>query len=273
MKGKFLSSPEENETLSYLKSELEKLKYDYSLLLQERNRTMGEFSSLGEALADCQRKRVELESALKRIKDSELSPEQGDATATRLKFLEQEVQSLSKMNDTLESLLFRSVTQEPGIKEKAREFFLKEGSLTYRVMLLITEKGSISFSEIARVTGLDQSTLNQVIEILANQRSIEVHGSSLTVPGALRLPDVETWRRIPIERVFDEVEKYCEPGRNPELVAQALQELKDEIEVKVKIRGTIIFEISKEIQMWKRGIGNQQELRFKLRDWKLRTQQ
>jgi hypothetical protein len=273
MKGKFLSSSEENETLSHLKSELEKLKYDYSLLLQERNRTMGEFSSLGEALAECQRKRVELESALKRIKDSELSPEQGDAASTRLKFLEQEVQSLSKMNDALESLLFRSLTQEPGIKEKAREFFLKEGSLTYRVMLLVSEKGSLSFSELHRVTGLDQSTLNQVIEALVNQRAIEVHGSSLTVPGSLKLPDVEAWRRIPIEKVFDEVEKYCEPGRNPELVAQALQELKDEIEVKVKIRGTIIFEISKEIQMWKRGIGNQQELRFKLRDWKLRIQQ
>ncbi len=268
-----MSSSEENETLSHLKSELEKLKYDYSLLQQERNRIMGEFSSLGEALAECQRRRVELESALKRIKESESSLEQGDATSARLSFLEQEVQSLSKMNDALESLLFKSLTQEPGIKEKARAFFLKEGSLTYRVMLLVSERGSMSINEIVRVAGLDQSTLNQVIEVLVNQRAIEVHGSSLTVPGTLRLPDVEMWRRMPIEKVFDEVEKYCDPSRNPELVAQALQELKDEIEAKVKIRGTIIFEISKEIQMWNKSIGNQQELRFKLRDWKLRTQQ
>jgi hypothetical protein len=262
-----------NETLSEVKSELEKLKYDYNLLLQERNRAVGELSSLGEALADCQRRRIELESSLKRIKDSELSPEYGDATSTRLKFLEQEVESLSRTNTQLESLLFKSMKQEPEAQEKAREFFLKEGSLTYRILLLVTEKGTTDINEMATATGLNQPTLNQVIEVLAKEHAIEIHGSILTVPGALKLPDTEMWRRMPIDKVFDEVEKYCMTVKNPELVIQALQELRDEIESKVKIRGTTIFEIGKEIQAWKRGMGSQQELRFKIRDWRTRTQQ
>lgn len=268
-----MSSSEKNETLSDLKSELEKLRNDYNFLLQERNRAVGELSSLGEALADCQRRRVELESSLKRIRDTEISPLYADATSTRLKYLEQEVESLSRVNTQLESLLFKSMTQEPESKEKAREFFLKEGSVTYRVLLLVTEKGSMGINEVARATGLNPSDLNQVVEILARERAIEIHGSVLTAPGALKLPDIVVWRRMPMDKVFDEVEKYFATARNPELVTQVLQGLKDEIESKVKNRGTIIFEIGKEIQTWKRGIGSQQELGFKIRDWRTRTQQ
>lgn len=267
-----MSSSDENNTLSEVKSELEKLKYDYSILLQDRNRAAGEISSLGEALAECQRRRVELESSLRRIKDTELSPIYADATSTRMNFLEQEVESLSKISTRVESLLFKSMMQEPQATEEARAFFLNEGSLGYRVLLLVIDKGNADINEIARASGLNQPTLNQVIEVLVKEHKIEIHGTILSVPGALKLPDTVMWRRMPIDKVFDEVEKYCMAIRNPELVIQALQGLKDEIESKVRTRGTVIFEIGKEIQVWKKGTGNQQELGFKLRDWKPRTQ-
>jgi DNA-binding Lrp family transcriptional regulator len=268
-----LPSSEKNDTQSEPESELEKLRYDYSLLLQERNRAVGELSSLGEALADCQRRRLELESSLKRIKDTDLSPEYAEATSTKLKFLEEQVDSLSKANTRIESLLFKSMMLEPQATEKARQYFLNEGSLTYRVLLLVTDKGSTDINQIARATGLNQSTLNQVIEALAREHALEVRGAVLSVPGALRLPDTEMWRRLPLDKVFDEVEKYITAIRSPELVIQALQGLKDEIESKARTRGTITFELGKEIQAWKRGTGSQQDLRFKIRDWKTRTQQ
>jgi DNA-binding Lrp family transcriptional regulator len=268
-----LSSSDRNGTQSEPESELEKLRYDYSLLLQERNRAVSELSSLGEALADCQRRSVELESSLRRIKDTELSPEYAEATSAKLKFLEEEVDSLSKANTRIESLLFKSMMLDPQATEKAREYFLSEGSLTYRVLLLVTDRGSTNINEIARATGLNQSTLNQVIEALAREHAIEIRGAVLSVPGALRLPDTEMWRRLPIDKVFDEVEKYITAIRSPELVIQALQGLKDEVESKVRTRGTVSFELGKEIQAWKRGTGNQQDLQFKIRDWRTRTQQ
>jgi hypothetical protein len=257
--------------LASLRSELEKLKYDYSLLLQERNRIAGEISSLGEALSECQRSRAELESALRRIKGTEMSPGFGEATSSRLSFLEQEVESLSKTNGELENLLFKSLMNEPGIRESIRVFLLKEGSSKYRVLLLITEKGSIEMSELSKVTGLDETVLRKTLEILAEEHAVEVHGSLITIRGAFKAPPADEWRRMTIDKVFDEVEKYCLLVKNPELISQALQSLKDNVEEKVRTRGTFVFDIGKEIQQWKKGVGNLQDLQFKLRDWKSRA--
>ena len=268
-----MSSSENNETELDVKSELEKLRYDFSLLLQERNRAMGELSSLGEALADCQRRRLELESSLKRIRDTELSPEFAEVESNKLQGLEHDVEFLSKANARIESLLFKFILQEPQAVEKAREYFVKEGSLNYRVLLLVIDRGSTDINGLARATGLNQSTLNQVIDSLIREHAIEMRGTILSAPGALRLPDTETWKRIPIEQVFEEVQKYVAAVRNPELVVQALQGLKDEVESKVRTRGIITFELGKEIQAWKRGTGSQQDLQFKIRDWKTRSQQ
>jgi hypothetical protein len=271
--GNTLSSHEDSKQESDPVSELQQLRANYDSLLQERNRIVNELSSLGEALAECQRNRVELESSLRRLKDVELNPSFGEATNTRLRFLEQETESLSRMSDQLESLLFRSIANEPGIKEKAREFIMSQGSMTHRVLLLVTERGSMDGNELVRLTGLDQMTINRAIEILLRERALEIHGSLLTVPGALKLPDVEEWRRIPLDKLFDEVEHYCTTVKTPELVSQALQALKDGVEQKVRIRGTLVFEIGKEVQQWKRGIGNIQDLRFKINEWKQRARQ
>lgn len=268
-----MSSPEDSKQEPNLISELQQLRTNYDSLLQERNRIIGELSSLGEALAECQRNRVELESSLRRIKDSELSPTFGEATTTRLKFLEQETESLSRTCDELERLLFKFLASEPGIKERAREFILRQGSIKHRVLLLATERGSMDLNEVTRLTGLDQMTINRAVEILLGERAVEIHGSLLTVPGALKLPDVEAWRTLPIDRLFDEVEQYCSVMKTPELVAQALQALKDGVEQRVRTRGTLVFEIGKEIQQWRRGIGNIQDLRYKINEWKQRARQ
>lgn len=268
-----MSSPEDDKTLSSIGSELQQLKSNYESLLQERNRILAELSSLGEAFAESQRSRAELESALKRVRDSELSPDYGEATTTRIKFLEQEVESLARTYDEIESLLFRSLLQEPGVKEKAREFILKQGSLRYRVLLLVTERGSIEANEVMRLTGLDQLTLSKAIDILLKERAVEIHGSLLVVPGGLKLPEFETWRTMPVDKLFDEVNNYCNVARNPELVAQALQALKDAVEQRIRTRGTLFFEIGKEVQQWRRGLGNLNDLQFRINDWKQRSRQ
>jgi len=195
----------------------------------------------------------------------------GEATSSRLAFLEKEVESLSKTSSELESLLFSSLMSEPGIREKLRDFLLREGSLKYRVLLLVTERGSIEVSELIRLTGFDQSTVKKAIDVLSEEHTVEVHGSLVTVRGAFKLPPVEEWRGMTVDKVFDEVEKYCILVKTPDLIAQALQALKDDVEEKVRTRGTFVFDIGKEIQQWKKGAGNLQGLQFKLRDWKTRA--
>jgi len=241
------------------------------LLLQERNRIAGEISSLGEALSDCQRNKAELESALRRIRGTEMSTGFVEATSSRIAFLEKEVESLSKTSSELESLLFRSLMSEPGIREKLRDFLLREGSLKYRVLLLVTERGSIEVSELIRLTGFDQSTMKKAIDILSEEHTVEVHGSLVTVRGAFKPPPVQEWRGMTIDKIFDEVEKYCILVKTPDLITQALQALKDNVEEKVRTRGTFVFDIGKEIQQWKKDVGNLRELQFKLRDWKSRS--
>ena len=228
-------------------------------------------SSLGETLSECQRSKAELEAALRRIKGTEVSPGFGEATSNRLSFLEQEVESLSKTSSELENLLFKSLMNEPGIRENLRAFLLKEGSSKYRVLLLVAEKGSIELSELGRMTGLDQPVIGKAIEMLAEEHAVEVHGSMITIRGAFKPPPTEEWRRMSIDKVFDEVEKYCLLVKSPDLISQALQSLKDNVEEKVRTRGTFVFDIGKEIQQWKKGIGNLQDLQFKLRDWKSRA--
>jgi hypothetical protein len=268
-----LSSPKESKQESSPISELQQLRANYDSLFQERNRILNELSSLAEALSECKRNRAELESSLRRLKDAELNPSFGEATSTRLRFLEQETESLSRMCDQLESLLFSFLATEPGIKEKAREFIMTQGSVKHRVLLLVTERGSMNVTEIARLTGLDQMAINRAIEILLRERAIEVHGSMLTSLGALRPPDIEAWRTLPLDKLFDEAEKYCDVVRNPELISQALQALKDGVEQRVRTRGTLVFEIGKEVQQWRRGIGNLQDLRYKINEWKQRARQ
>jgi hypothetical protein len=135
----------------------------------------------------------------------------------------------------------------------------------------VTERGSIEFNELIRLTGLDQQELTKVIGILFQEHAIETHGSLITALGELKLPPVEEWRGMTIDKVFDEVAKYCILVRSPDLIAQALQVLKDNVEEKVRSRGTFIFDIGKEIQQWKKGAGNMDELQFRLRDWKSRV--
>jgi hypothetical protein len=266
-----LSSPTDSEVIAALRSELEKLKNDYSLLLQERNRIAGEISSLGESLSECQRSRAELESALRRIKSTELSPSFSEASSGRLDFLEKEVESLSKTSNELENLTFRSLIGEPGIRERLRDFILREGSLKYRVLLVVSEKGSVEISEIARLTGIDRLDVEKAIQTLSMEQKVEAHGSLITVRGVFKPPPIEEWRGMTIDKVFDEVEKYCTLVRSPDLIGQALQTLKDLVEEKVRSRGTFVFDIGKEIQQWRRGLGNLQDLQFRLRDWKSRA--
>ena len=264
--------PEDDKQESNPISELQALKANYDSLLQERNRILNELSSLGEAFSECQKRRVELESSLRRLKDAELNPSFGEATNTRLKFLEGETESLSTMCDQLEGLLFRFLAAEPGIKEKAREFIMARGSMTHRVLLLVTERGSMDMNEIAKLTGLDQITIKRAVEILLREHSIEIRGSLLTVAGGIKLPDFEAWRKIPLEKLFDEIGEYCAVAKAPELVSQALQALKDGVEQRVRSR-TLVFEIGKEIQQWRRGNGNLQDLRFRINEWKQRARQ
>jgi hypothetical protein len=271
--GSILPSQGDSGQEPNAESEFQQLRANYDSLLQERNRMLNELSSLGEALAECQKRRVELESSLRRLKEAELNPTFGEATGTRLKFLEQETESLSRISDQLEDLLLRFLSNEPGIKEKARGFIMTQGSMTHRILLLVSERGSVNVNEIGRLTGVDQITINRAIEILLSQRALEIHGSLLTVPGGLKLPDFEEWRRLPLDKLFDEVEQYCSAMKSPELVSQALQALKDGVEQKLRTRGTLVFEIGKEVQQWKRGIGNPQDLRFKISEWKQRARQ
>jgi uncharacterized protein YukE len=268
-----LSSPNENETDKDPRLEFQRLRYDYDMLLRERNQIAGEISSLGEALSECQKQRTELESELRRIRNAEVAPSFGEATSNRISYLEQEVNTLSGTNITLESLLFRSLVNEPNIKATIRDFILKQGSVKYRILLLLSEKGAMQTNEIAKIAGLDLLTMRQVIENLSEEHSIEVHGSLLTTPGMLRPPPAEKWRTLNINNLFDEVDEYLSFHRNSEIVAQTLQTLKDNIEQKVRIRGTYIFEIGKEIQEWRRGTGNLEQLRYKLRDWKSKISQ
>jgi hypothetical protein len=178
-----------------------------------------------------------------------------------------------KTSSELEDLTFRSLTGEPEIREKLREFILREGSLKYRVLLVVTEKGNVEISEVARVTGIDRLTVEKAVQTLLEEQKVEVHGTMITVRGVFKPPPVAEWRTMTIDKVFNEVEKYCILVRSPDLISQALQALKDFVEEKVRSRGTFIFDISKEIQQWKRGAGNLQDLEFKLRDWNSRAKQ
>ncbi|WXG42533.1 MAG: hypothetical protein WED04_00240 [Promethearchaeati archaeon SRVP18_Atabeyarchaeia-1] len=266
-----MPSPDDDRSKPDPASELRQLEYNYNSLLQERNRILAEMSSLGEALADCKKGKAELELSLRRIKDIELNPSFGEATTTRLKFLEQEVESLSRSYDEVESLLFRLLAAEPGVGDKAREFILRNGSIKHRALLILTERGSMDVNELARLAGLDLITINKAIEILLREGAVQIRGSLLAIPGALKMPDIEAWRALPTDKIFDEVEHYISLVRTPELVSQAIQALKELVEQRAKGGGTLVFEIGKEVQQWKRGFGNLQDLRYKISEWKQRA--
>jgi len=93
------------------------------------------------------------------------------------------------------------------------------------------------------------------------------------VPDASAL--FEEWKSLPTEEVYDRLLTFCRQySKSPDKVGDALEVVCDILESRLKTFGGLVrFEMRREADNWRKGLGNLSDLELKIMDWKKRAKQ
>lgn len=93
------------------------------------------------------------------------------------------------------------------------------------------------------------------------------------VPDASAL--FEEWRSLPTEKVYDRLLTFCRQySKLPDKVGDALEVVCDILESRLKTFGGLVrFEMRREADSWRKGLGNLSDLELKIVGWKKRAKQ
>ena len=83
---------------------------------------------------------------------------------------------------------------------------------------------------------------------------------------------VEEWRNLDPSAIFDSLEGIVGKTEGGEGIVTAIEAAVDILEQKISRGGTLVFEMRRTANAWKKEEGNVQELQYKIREWKARAQ-
>jgi len=93
------------------------------------------------------------------------------------------------------------------------------------------------------------------------------------VPDASAL--FEEWKSLPTGEVYDRLLTFCrQHSKSPDIVGDALEVVCDILESRLKTFGGLVrFEMRREADSWRKGLGDLSDLELKIIDWKRRAKQ
>jgi chromosome segregation ATPase len=167
------------------------------------------------------------------------------------------------------------LNQEEGALDKLKQVLLEIGDPKYRILNMVLSRKNVRLDEVASKLVLDMTQALKYVEALQAEGEVELRDGTNILPAAkyreLRVPTDE-WLLLNPSQIFDELEGFVNKTDDTKSVTIALETAADVLEQKIARGGALIFQMRKTADSWKRQAGNIEELRYTIRDWKMRSQ-
>ncbi|NOR38058.1 MAG: hypothetical protein GQ580_00550 [Candidatus Thorarchaeota archaeon] len=159
--------------------------------------------------------------------------------------------------------------------EDLQRVLLEAGDQRFRVLNLVLTKRSVRTEEIASILVVDVSKAMEIADALQADGEVEIRDGNTIIPARkyreVKVP-VEEWKNLDPLAIFDSLEGIIGKTEEGEGIVSAIEAAVDVLEQKMSRGGTLVFEMRRTADSWKKKEGNVQELQYKIREWKARAQ-
>ncbi|TFG99370.1 hypothetical protein E4H12_03025 [Candidatus Thorarchaeota archaeon] len=167
------------------------------------------------------------------------------------------------------------LNQEEGALAKLKEVLLEVGDPKYRILNMVLAKKSIRMEEIASRLVIDMTEAHKHIEALQTAGEVQIRDGSTILPAQkyleLKVPK-DAWSSMEPTDVFQELEEFIGKTDDTASIVCAMETAVEIIEQKLARSGSLIFQMRRTIDAWKKQPGNIEELTYTIKDWKGRAQ-
>jgi len=214
---------------------------------------------------------------------AEQTPQHGMAVPVRddqklgeqLAAAQQEIQKQKENLMALSRVATAVLNSEDNALEDLQRVLLEAGNQRFRVLNLVLTKRSVRIEEIASILVVDVSKAMEIADILQAAGEVEIGDGNTIIPAKkyreVKVP-IEEWRNLDPLAIFDSLEGVIGRTEGGEGIASAIEAAVDILEQKISRGGTLVFEMRRTANSWKKEEGNVQELQYKIREWKARAQ-
>ena len=159
--------------------------------------------------------------------------------------------------------------------EDLQRVLLEAGDQRFRVLNLVLTKRSVRTEEIASILVVDVSKAMEIADALQAAGEVEIRDGNTIIPARkyreVKVP-VEEWKNLDPLAIFDSLEGIIGKTEEGEGIVSAIEAAVNVLEQKMSRGGTLVFEMRRTADSWKKKEGNVQELQYKIREWKARAQ-
>jgi hypothetical protein len=164
---------------------------------------------------------------------------------------------------------------EDNALEDLQRVLLEAGDQRFRVLNLVLTKRSVRAEEIASILVVDISKAMEIADALQAAGEVEIKDGNTIIPAKkyreVKVP-VEEWKNLDPLAIFDSLEGIIGKTEESEGIVSAIEAAVDVLEQEMSRGGTLVFEMRRTANSWKKKEGNVQELQYKIREWKARAQ-
>ncbi|MGY5861981.1 MAG: hypothetical protein RTU09_06365 [Candidatus Thorarchaeota archaeon] len=187
----------------------------------------------------------------------------------------QEIQKQKENLMVLSQAATAILNSEDNALENLQRVLLEAGDQKFRVLNLVLTKRSVRIEEIASILVVDISKAMEIADTLQAAGEVEIGDGNTIIPAKkyreVKVP-VEEWRNLDPSAIFDSLEGIVGKTEGGEGIVTAIEAAVDILEQKISRGGTLVFEMRRTANAWKKEEGNVQELQYKIREWKARAQ-
>jgi len=254
--------------MTELESTLTQKDSEIEMLQTQLSRTKGALDSVGKEMQGIKAEQIQILSKKK--------PESVGASAKdELTRAEMTIERLREDLKQFSHAATAVLNQEEGSLEGIRKVLLEVGDPKYRILNMVLNKKSIQIEEIAASLVIDMTEAIKHVDALQATGEVQIRDGNTVLPAQkyleLKVPK-DQWLSMEASDIFQELEDFIEKTDDTSSVANALEIAVEIIEQKLARGGSLIFQMRKTADAWKRNAGNTEDLKYTIKDWKSRAQ-
>ncbi|MFW9869442.1 MAG: hypothetical protein ACFFEL_07435 [Candidatus Thorarchaeota archaeon] len=255
------------EQVAQLESTLAQKDSEIQMLTTELSKTRGALEAVGKEVQGI--KAEQTQQLLKRKPDEEYSLKE------ELNLAEQRVRKLQEDLKRFSVAATSALNKEDGADEMLRKVLLEVGDPKYRILNIVLNRKSIRIEEIASTLVIDVSEALQKVESLQIAGEIEIKDGSTIIPARkyreLKVPK-DQWNAMEPDAIFVGLEEFIGKTDDSTSIVNALETAVEILEQKLVRGGALVFQMRRTADTWKKQAGNLEELRYAVKDWRIRAQ-
>lgn len=195
----------------------------------------------------------------------------GEELAAAQQVIQKQKENLMALSQVATAVL----NSEDNALEDLQRVLLEAGDQRFRVLNLVLTKRSVRIEEIASILVVDVAKAMEIADALQAAGEVEMKDGNTIIPAKkyreVKVP-VEEWKNLDPLAIFDSLEGIIGKTEEGEGIVSAIEAAVDVLEQKMSRGGTLVFEMRRTANSWKKKEGNVQELQYKIREWKARAQ-